>query len=84
MVGRKLILEICIIVLLRHYDNFSAFHEDCAFLCDAFASLAATSESLDQCSVRGLERNANWLKYRIGEFKEDLKQIRSKCSDASG
>jgi len=62
--------------LLRYYDEFTAFNEECAFLCDAFASLAANSECLDEYSIHGMERHAHWLKSRVFELKESLKQIR--------
>lgn len=62
--------------LLRFYDDFAAFNDDCAFLCDAFASLAANSEYLDERSIQGLERHAHCLKQRVSEFKERLNQIR--------
>jgi hypothetical protein len=62
--------------LLKLYDDFADFNDDCAFLCDAFASLAANHECLDQDNINGLERHAYWLKQRVGEFKERIRQIR--------
>jgi hypothetical protein len=69
--------------LLRFYDDFTDFNDDCAFLCDAFASLIAHSEEyLDERSIQGLERHAYWLKQRVSEFKERLRQIReSDCGE---
>ena len=69
--------------LLQYYDDFTDFNEDCAFLCDAFASLAANSENMDQYSIRGLQRSAYWLKRRVAELKENLKQIRALHSPTS-
>jgi hypothetical protein len=66
--------------LLRLYDDFADFSDDCAFLCDAFASLAAHHEYLDERSIQGLERHAYWLKQRVGEFKERLNRMRERCS----
>ena len=62
--------------LLSYYDEFVDFNEDCAFLCDAFACLVDNHEILNQYSIRGLARNAHWLKQRTKEFKERLKKIR--------
>jgi len=70
--------------LLRYYDEFTAFNEECAFLCDAFASLAANSECIDEYSIRGLERHAHWLKGRVFELKQSLSQIREHYSQLSG
>lgn len=70
--------------LLRYYDNFAVFNEECAFLCEAFASLAANSESMDEYSIRGLERHAYWLKGRVFELKANLKQIRKHHAQLSG
>lgn len=70
--------------LLQYYDDFTAFNEDCAFLCDSFASVVANSEFLEERSLRGLARHANWLKRRVGEFKEELDQIRKRHSRLSG
>lgn len=62
--------------LLNYYDEFTEFNEDCAFLCDAFAAIAASSENLDRYSINGFERNAFRLKRRAVELKEKLKAIR--------
>ena len=62
--------------LLQHYDEFTDFNDDCAFLCDAFAMLAANNEYLNECSIRGLERHAESLKRRSEGLKLKLEQIR--------
>lgn len=63
--------------LVQHYDEFSAFDEDCAFLCDAFSCLVANSEIMDQRSMSGLERQAESLKKQSSELKSSLKTIRA-------
>jgi len=70
--------------LLRYYDEFTTFNEECAFLCDAFASLAANNECIDEYSIRGLERHAHWLKGRVFELKQSLNQIREHYSKLYG
>lgn len=64
------------IKLLHYYDEFVEFHEDCTFLCEAFAALVANSANLDPCSIGGFERNAHWLKQRAGELRQKIKLIR--------
>jgi hypothetical protein len=61
--------------LLDYYDEFAEFSDRCAFLCDAFAAIAAHNESLDEHSVRGLAYSADWLKCRARELKEKLRTI---------
>lgn len=66
--------------LLDYYDQFAEFSDQCAFLCDAYASIAANSEVIDQQSARGLEHSTDWLKYRVGSLKEALKKIHERAS----
>lgn len=64
------------LALLRYDDEIADFSEDVAFFCDAFACLAHKNEDLGDCTIRGVERNARWLKKRAWELKEKLGQIR--------
>lgn len=61
--------------LLNFYDNFSEFNDYCAFLCDAFASVATQPGDLEDCSAHGLKRSAQWMKERMGMLKADLDVI---------
>lgn len=63
------------LALIQHYDDFADFADNCAFLCDAFASLTGNYQNLDECSIHGLERKTNWLKKRTYEIKANLKKI---------
>lgn len=67
--------------LLDYYDQFAEFSDQCAFLCDAYASIAANSEIIDQQSARGLEHSTDWLKHRVGALKEALKEIQARVCD---
>ncbi len=69
--------------LLEYYDEFAAFNEDCAFLCDAFSCLVANSEIMNQHSIHGMQSHADWLKRKVSEFKEQLQQIRELHSAAN-
>lgn len=64
------------LALLRHYDEFAQFHEDCAFFCDALIGLVNHHEILDPNTIHGLEHYTHWLKSRAQQLKDDLKQIR--------
>lgn len=70
--------------LLDYYDQFAEFSDQCAFLCDAYASIAANSEVIDQQSARGLEHSTDWLKHRVGTLKYSLKKIHEKASAEVG
>lgn len=61
--------------LLDYYDEFAEFSDRCAFLCDAFAAMAAQGGGLDEGSIRGLAYSADWLKSRARELKEKLRAI---------
>ena len=67
--------------LLNLYDNVSEFNDCCAFLWDAFASLAAEEEALDTSTIEGLECLSHWMKQRMVEVKRQIKEIQEKaCS----
>jgi len=68
--------------LLNLYDEISAFNDCCAFLCDAFASLAAEEEALDTSTIEGLKCLSHWMKQRMAEVKRQIKEIQEKfCSE---
>ncbi|MEJ2612717.1 MAG: hypothetical protein P8179_22330 [Candidatus Thiodiazotropha sp.] len=55
--------------------EFSEFNKRCEKLCNAFANIATHHESISSYSVRGMQQNAKWLKYRINEFKTKLENL---------
>lgn len=61
--------------LLNLTDEFSEFTDQCAFLCDAFSSIAAKSEDIDQASVNGFDQQADWLKQEVQRFSLRLHQL---------
>lgn len=69
--------------LLQHYDEFAAFDEECAFLCDAFSCLAGHCEDIDSRTLSGLERHADNLKQKSYELRMQLKEIRALESEHS-
>jgi hypothetical protein len=66
--------------LLHLYDEVAEFNDCCAFLCDAFASLAAAEEGLDGSTAEGLRCLSDWMKQRMEYLKRQLKRIQEKAS----
>ena len=67
--------------ILTLYDDFTQFHDQCSFLCDAFASLAVRNEALDGYSAQGLGQCAVWMKFRVREFQERLGKLHDKSRE---
>ena len=65
--------------LLQVYDDFVDLHDDCAFMCEAFASLVGKETLLDESTAIGARRFCHWMKRRMGELKEDLSEINEKA-----
>lgn len=61
--------------LLDLYDEVTEFNDCCAFLCDAFCSLATEEEALDASTVEGLKCFSYWVKQRMVALKTRLKEI---------
>ena len=61
--------------VLRLYDEFALFSDQCAFLCDAFAAVPAHQEAISPATLGGLEFYSQWLKTRLVEIKTELGQI---------
>ncbi|MCG8434463.1 MAG: hypothetical protein MJA83_10565 [Gammaproteobacteria bacterium] len=70
--------------LTRLYDEFQEFNADCAFFCDAAASLAAEENGLDESTVEGLRRQSYWMKQKMDAFELKLKRIQKKSRDQAG
>ena len=66
--------------ILALYDDFTQFHDQCSFLCDATASLATRHEALDGYSVQGLGQSTQWLKLNVREFQKRLAEIQIRAS----
>jgi hypothetical protein len=64
--------------LLDLYDEVAGFNDCCAFICDAFCSLAAEEEALETSTIEGLKCMSYWIKQRIGKIKEDIKSTLEK------
>lgn len=61
--------------LLVLYDCLTEFSDQCAFLCDAFATIPMCEETIDPATARGIGLSAQWMKRRVLEIKLDLKKI---------
>ena len=66
--------------LLNFYDDFVELHDNCSFLCDAFACLATEEDYLDSSTAMGISRYSHWIKLRAQKLKQDLKKIHEKAS----
>ena len=64
--------------ILALYDEFTQFHDQCSFLCDAFASLAAQIDAPDRFSAQGLGQYAEWMKLQIREYQNRLQKIQER------
>jgi hypothetical protein len=64
--------------LLHLYDEISEFNDCCAFLCDAFCSLAAEERALDTSTIEGLKCFSYWIKQRVAEVKAQLKTVQER------
>ncbi len=65
--------------LLHLYDEITEFNDHCAFLCDAFACLAAEEDGIDASTAQGLSRQAGWMKRQMEALKSKLNQIYEKA-----
>ena len=66
---RKLQLRV-----LRLYDEFTQFSDQCAFLCDSFAAIPTRQEFIEPETIDGIDFYACWLKTRVQEIKDELQK----------
>ena len=66
--------------LLDFYDEFSEFHDYCAFLCDSFSCLAIKSEPIEMNTANGAILFTDWMKYRVQLLKVELNDIRKELN----
>lgn len=70
--------------VLRLNDDFALFSNQCAFLCDAFASIPARHEEITPATLGGLEHYSHWLKTRLVEIKTELGEIHAQLRELKG
>jgi hypothetical protein len=61
--------------VVRLYDEFAQFSDQCAFLCDSFAAIPAQHEFIEAGTIGGIEFYSRWLKTRLLEIKNELRKI---------
>ena len=66
------------------YDELTIFSYQCAFLCDAFASIPAQHESLSADTIDGIDFFAQWIKTRLLEMKSELGKIHEQLRELKG
>ncbi|WDE07542.1 hypothetical protein SG34_012040 [Thalassomonas viridans] len=56
-------------------DDFSKFHQECAFLCDAFAAVAQEPECISEETSEGIRHMSYWLKYQAKEYYQRIDDL---------
>ncbi|WDE03592.1 hypothetical protein SG34_019700 [Thalassomonas viridans] len=56
-------------------DDFSKFHQECAFLCDAFAAVAQEPECISEETSEGIRHMSYWLKYQAKEYYQRIDEL---------
>jgi hypothetical protein len=64
--------------LLQLDDDFTEYSEISSFLCLAFATALSNHESLNKDVISGAMRCSNWLQFRSGELKDDIKHAHAR------
>ncbi len=62
-------------MVLRLYDEYAQFTDQCAFLCDAFAAIPEKQEIVEPETIEGINHYSHWLKTRVLEIKGELHKI---------
>lgn len=61
--------------LIIFYDDFVEFQENCAFLCDAIASMSTGEDRFDACTAAGINEFCHSVKDRSEQLRRELKKI---------
>ncbi|WDE03042.1 hypothetical protein SG34_016560 [Thalassomonas viridans] len=56
-------------------DDFSKFHQECAFLCDAFAAVAQEPECISEETSEGIRHMSYWLKCQAIAYYQRINDI---------
>ncbi|WDE05275.1 hypothetical protein SG34_028965 [Thalassomonas viridans] len=56
-------------------DDFSQFHQECAFLCDAFAAVAQEPECISEETSEGIRHLSCWLKCQAKEYYQRIDDL---------
>ncbi|WDE07769.1 hypothetical protein SG34_013250 [Thalassomonas viridans] len=56
-------------------DDFSQFHQECAFLCDAFAAVAQEPECISEETSEGIRHMSYWLKCQAKEYYQRIDDL---------
>lgn len=69
--------------LLALYDRLAELSDQCAFLCDAFAAIPICEETIDPATARGIGLSAQWIKRRVQEISQNVKQLHEQARRAA-
>ncbi|WDE03085.1 hypothetical protein SG34_016815 [Thalassomonas viridans] len=56
-------------------DDLSQFHEECAFLCDAFAAVTHDPACITEETSEGIRHISYWLKHQVKSYYERVRDI---------
>ncbi|WDE04426.1 hypothetical protein SG34_024300 [Thalassomonas viridans] len=56
-------------------DDFYKFHQECAFLCDAFAAVAQEPECISEETSEGIRHLSYWLKSQAKDYYQRIDGI---------
>ncbi|WDE03498.1 hypothetical protein SG34_019160 [Thalassomonas viridans] len=56
-------------------DDFSQFHQECAFLCDAFAAVAQEPECISEETSEGIRHMSYWLKGQAKDYYQRIDDL---------
>ncbi|WDE03453.1 hypothetical protein SG34_018915 [Thalassomonas viridans] len=62
-------------VLVDLTDDFCKFHQECAFLCDAFAAVAQEPECITEETSEGIRHMSYWLKYQAKDYYQRIDDL---------
>jgi len=56
-------------------DDFYKFHQECAFLCDAFAAVTQEPECISEETSEGIRHLSCWLKCQVKHYCQRIDEL---------
>jgi len=67
--------------VVKLYDEFAQFSDQCAFLCDSFAAIPSQQEVIEPETIGGISFYSHWLKTRTLEIKNELRKVHEQLNE---
>ncbi|WDE04734.1 hypothetical protein SG34_026015 [Thalassomonas viridans] len=61
--------------LIDLIDDFYKFHQECAFLCDAFAAVTQEPECISEETSEGIRHLCDWLKCQVKAYYQRVDEL---------